>query len=162
MLKKNLVKTIFLGYGLLGVFPVITSMKGNPGNFRIEEKPLYLSLQKADTVSQPFVLDSAGFITATESNAAAAPKISLNKNASKFVKNFLIQEDESLQKTKSRSASYFKMIEEVLSKYGLLVELKYLAVVESDLKTTALSRVGAKGLWQLMPTTARDLGLKVT
>ncbi|HWJ29002.1 MAG TPA: lytic transglycosylase domain-containing protein [Flavisolibacter sp.] len=162
MLKKNLVKTVFLGYGLLGLFPVITSMKGTSGNSIIEEKPLYLTWQKADTVSQPFVLDSAGFITATESNSAAAPAISLNTNASKFVKNFLIREEESLQKTKSRSASYFKMFDEVFSKYGLPVELKYLAVVESDLKTTALSRVGAKGLWQFMPTTARDLGLKVS
>jgi membrane-bound lytic murein transglycosylase D len=162
MLKKNLVKTVFLGYGLLGLFPVITSMKGTSGNSIIEEKPLYLTWQKADTVSQPFVLDSSGFITATESNAAAAPAISLNTNASKFVKNFLIKEDECLHRTKSRSASYFKMIDEVFTKYGLPVELKYLAVVESDLKTTALSRVGAKGLWQLMPTTARDLGLKVS
>jgi membrane-bound lytic murein transglycosylase D len=40
--------------------------------------------------------------------------------------------------------------------------MKYLAVIESDLKTTAVSRVGAKGMWQLMPGTARDLGLKVT
>jgi membrane-bound lytic murein transglycosylase D len=39
--------------------------------------------------------------------------------------------------------------------------LKYLAVIESNLKPSAVSKVGAKGPWQLMPQTARDLGLKV-
>jgi len=33
--------------------------------------------------------------------------------------------------------------------------------VESNLKPSAVSRVGAKGPWQLMPQTARELGLKV-
>jgi len=40
--------------------------------------------------------------------------------------------------------------------------LKYLAVIESELNTTALSCVGAVGPWQLMPETAHDLGLKIT
>jgi len=44
----------------------------------------------------------------------------------------------------------------------LPVQLKYLAVVESELKTTALSRVGAVGAWQLMPETARNYSLKVS
>jgi membrane-bound lytic murein transglycosylase D len=34
--------------------------------------------------------------------------------------------------------------------------------VESKLKSTAVSRAGASGPWQIMPTTARCLGLKVT
>ncbi len=34
-------------------------------------------------------------------------------------------------------------------------------MIESDLKSSAVSRVGAVGPWQLMPQTARDLGLKV-
>jgi membrane-bound lytic murein transglycosylase D len=40
--------------------------------------------------------------------------------------------------------------------------LKYLAVIESRLKSKAVSGAGAAGPWQLMPITARDLGLKVT
>ena len=42
------------------------------------------------------------------------------------------------------------------------LQLKYLAVVESKLKTTAVSRVGATGLWQFMPSTAKRMGLKIT
>ena len=54
------------------------------------------------------------------------------------------------------------IIDSVLNHYGLPLELKYLAVIESELKPSAVSRVGAKGPWQLMPSTAHDLGLKVS
>jgi len=50
----------------------------------------------------------------------------------------------------------------VLAKYGLPTELKYLAVIESQLKPNSVSWAGAVGPWQLMPATARVLGLKVS
>ncbi len=53
-------------------------------------------------------------------------------------------------------------MDKVFAKNGLPAELKYLAVVESELKSTARSGAGAVGPWQLMPATARALGLKVT
>src|SRR4029079_14064440 len=40
-------------------------------------------------------------------------------------------------------------------------ELKYLAVIESDLKSNALSHAGARGPWQFMSYTAKDYGLQV-
>ncbi|HWC52389.1 MAG TPA: lytic transglycosylase domain-containing protein, partial [Chitinophagaceae bacterium] len=42
------------------------------------------------------------------------------------------------------------------------VELKYLAVVESYLATTVKSQSGAAGIWQLMPASAKILGLNKT
>lgn len=56
---------------------------------------------------------------------------------------------------------YFNTIDNILVKYNLPKELKYLAVIESELKPTATSWVGAVGPWQLMPETARILGLTV-
>jgi membrane-bound lytic murein transglycosylase D len=151
MLKKNLVRTGLFSPVLLLLFPIVTAMKGEPGNS--EEKPLYINWTKGDTL---------GYLSSAEAYFANAPKISLNKHASKFVKSFLVREDEALDKTKKRSVSYFKMIDGIFAKYGLPLELRYLAVAESDLKTNAVSRVGAKGMWQFMPQTARDLGLKIT
>ena len=159
MLKRNLVRTGFFSPVLLLLFPVVTAMKGEPKNQ--ERTPIYISWFCADT-NQQSLFDSLGFMSSTETYYANAPKISLNKHASKFVKEYLVKEDEALQKAKLRSTSYFKMIDAIFIKYGLPVELKYLAVVESDLKTSAVSKVGAKGLWQFMPQTARDLGLKIT
>lgn len=56
---------------------------------------------------------------------------------------------------------YFPIIEEVLDKHGLPIELKYLAVVESALNPVALSRVGACGVWQFMLPTGKQYGLTI-
>jgi membrane-bound lytic murein transglycosylase D len=56
---------------------------------------------------------------------------------------------------------YFPMIEQALDQYGLPDELKYLAVVESALNPTALSRMGASGLWQFMLPTGKQYGLEI-
>lgn len=56
---------------------------------------------------------------------------------------------------------YFPIIERVLDKHGLPLELKYLAVVESALNPVALSRVGACGLWQFMLPTGKIYGLEI-
>jgi membrane-bound lytic murein transglycosylase D len=55
----------------------------------------------------------------------------------------------------------FPIIEPIMDQYGIPKDLKYLALVESELEQMALSRKGAAGLWQLMPQTARKLGLSV-
>jgi len=94
--------------------------------------------------------------------ATATNSIKLNRNAVKFVHSYLQKNNEELVKIKERSNTPFKTMDLVLKKYNLPVELKYLAVIESELKPTAMSKVGAAGPWQLMPATARILGLKVS
>jgi membrane-bound lytic murein transglycosylase D len=89
-------------------------------------------------------------------------KAPLNKHVKQFVKNYLQENGQNLYNIKQRSSSPFIIIDSVLTVYGLPKQLKYLAVIESELKTKAVSRVGAVGPWQLMPATARILGLKVT
>jgi membrane-bound lytic murein transglycosylase D len=79
----------------------------------------------------------------------------------RFVKHYIKNNDECLLIVKQRSEVPFSIIDSVFTRYGLPLELKYLAVIESELKTSAVSRVGAKGPWQLMPGTAHELGLKV-
>jgi hypothetical protein len=88
-------------------------------------------------------------------------KAPLNKQVKLFVKTYIRQNNKNLYSIKQRSSSPFTMIDSVFTSYGLPVQLKYLAVVESELKTKAVSRVGAAGPWQLMPATARILGLKI-
>ena len=56
---------------------------------------------------------------------------------------------------------YFPMIDEELLRAELPVELHAMAIIESALQATAMSRVGAGGLWQFMPRTARAYGLEV-
>ena len=56
---------------------------------------------------------------------------------------------------------YFPIFETALEKEELPLELKYLPVIESALRPNAVSRAGAAGLWQIMPITAKGLGLEV-
>ena len=56
---------------------------------------------------------------------------------------------------------YMPIFEEAFRKYGLPLELKYLAIIESALNPLAVSRVGATGMWQFMYSTARNYGLQI-
>jgi membrane-bound lytic murein transglycosylase D len=56
---------------------------------------------------------------------------------------------------------YFPMIEDIFDSYGLPVELKYMAIIESALHVNAVSRAGATGLWQFMYSTGRMYGLTI-
>jgi len=60
-----------------------------------------------------------------------------------------------------RSNRYFPYIWEKLMEEELPGDLKYLAVIESDLIQDVRSPVGAAGPWQLMKSTARKMGLRV-
>jgi membrane-bound lytic murein transglycosylase D len=97
-----------------------------------------------------------------ESEIAAAPKARLNASVKTYVAQYMKSNEESLEKVKKGSDRYFRIIESIFRKHDLPVELKYLAVIESRLKTTAVSHAGAVGPWQFMSSTARALGLKVT
>ncbi|MGN6401181.1 MAG: lytic transglycosylase domain-containing protein [Flavisolibacter sp.] len=161
MLKRKLVKAGFFGHGALFIMvsPFSVSPKAQTLSYELSTNTItQQTLQKKDTS----VLSASDTTVFTAKAVAASPAIQLNTAATKYVKQFLKKNDEELLAAEKRSTTYFKIIEPVLEKYGLPVELKYLAVVESGLKPSALSHVGAKGPWQLMPATARDLGLKVS
>ena len=118
----------------------------------------------SDTTLRQLYFDTA-FLTVSgvsETDALTIPAITLNKQAKEYVKGFLATNSRILKEIQEKRAKSFTVIDAVFSKYRLPLELKYLAVVESELKTTALSPVGARGVWQLMPETARILSLKVS
>ncbi len=65
-----------------------------------------------------------------------------------------------IEKVLSNVGLYQPMISEALRKEGLPQDLIYLAGAESTFNPFALSRAGAKGIWQLMLSRAREYGLK--
>ena len=60
----------------------------------------------------------------------------------------------------ARKEAYFPIFEEMLIKYKLPLEFKYLPIVESALKPDAESWAGAAGLWQFMYNTGKRYGLE--
>ena len=85
----------------------------------------------------------------------------LNPKAVSFVEDYMEIHSTRLNRMKGWGKPYFDMIGDVFTQHGLPVELKYLSVIESDLKTSAVSWAGAVGPWQFMPETARGFGLVV-
>lgn len=59
-----------------------------------------------------------------------------------------------------RANRSFPVIEPILKKNGVPDDFKYLAVIESGL-VNVVSKAGARGVWQFMPQTGKDMGLEV-
>lgn len=85
----------------------------------------------------------------------------LNPQAISFVQDYVERHAAELKSLQSWAKPYFDMMDDVLSDNKIPTQLKYLAVIESNLKASAVSWVGAVGPWQFMPATARTLGLQV-
>ena len=81
------------------------------------------------------------------------------------VKNYIILYSEKMPSRMGRvlglSNYYFPIFEDILNRYDLPEELKYMAVVESMLNPTATSHAGAKGIWQFIYSTAKSYGLEI-
>ena len=60
-----------------------------------------------------------------------------------------------------RANRYFPVMEPILKKNGVPADLLYLACIESTLNPRAVSPAKAAGLWQFMPSTAKEYGLEV-
>ncbi|MBK9108543.1 MAG: transglycosylase SLT domain-containing protein [Saprospiraceae bacterium] len=77
------------------------------------------------------------------------------------VKRFVGKNRNRAMELLHRTETYFPLIDKIFAEYELPNELKYLTIVESSLVINAKSYAGAAGLWQLMPSTARLLNLRV-
>jgi membrane-bound lytic murein transglycosylase D len=99
------------------------------------------------------------FIGSTEKTESYS--VQLNPRAISFVQDYMGHHTKRLEQMKGWGKPYFDMMDGILVSQGLPGELKYLAVVESNLKSSAFSWAGAVGPWQFMPGTAKKMGLKV-
>ncbi len=79
----------------------------------------------------------------------------------RYIKNFTGKWKKGFQESLDRSWSLLPLMAEILDIMGVPTELVYVVLVESQFKGKARSWAGAAGFWQLMPATARSLGLRV-
>ena len=82
-----------------------------------------------------------------------------------IVKNYIVLYSEKMPERIGKiiglSRYYMPIFEEILDRYDLPEELKAMAIIESSLNPTAVSRAGAKGMWQFMYSTAKLYGLTI-
>jgi len=120
------------------------------------------ALLNDSTIEEVAVNPREGFKNLFEtSTAATGINVKLNPQAISFVQDYMQRHSSFLNKMKVWGRPYFDMMNTLLKQHGLPTELKYLSVIESDLQSDAVSWAGAVGPWQLMPGTARNLGLRV-
>lgn len=88
--------------------------------------------------------------------------LTYNQHIRGFIDLYAVRKRGLTSRMLGLSYVYFPMFEEMLDRYNIPLEMKYLAMVESALNPTAGSPMGAKGLWQFMYGTGKVYGLKVT
>ena len=128
---------------------------------------VHKSMLKGDTVS--FNMDSVHFRSSVTDKEYLQRLADMNSFITlpfnETVRNYIILYSEKMPTKMSSmlalSQYYFPIFEEIFDRYGLPKELKYMAVIESAFNPVAVSRAGAKGMWQFMYNTAKMYGLTI-
>lgn len=84
-----------------------------------------------------------------------------NSVVKSFIKMYVERKKGLVESMLGLSLYYMPIFEDALDKYGLPMELRNLAIIESALNPNAVSKAGATGLWQFMTSTAQGEGLEV-
>lgn len=77
-----------------------------------------------------------------------------------YIKTYVQIQTEKSRNMLGKRLTYFPLYEAKLREHGVPEDLKFLSVVESALNPKAVSHVGATGLWQFMPGTGSEYGLR--
>ena len=86
--------------------------------------------------------------------------IMINSRVQPSIKLFTGKRRGDMQTWIKRKAKYERLLRKILRENGVPEEFIYLSMLESELKTDALSPVKAMGFWQFMDYTAKSFGLK--
>jgi len=97
-----------------------------------------------------------------ELNKATPLDLSYNQYVRRYIDIFTLERRTQMEQQMGLAEWYFPIFEDYLQRYGLPLELKYLAVVESGLNPLARSPSNAIGLWQFLYNTAQMFDLQIT
>jgi peptidoglycan lytic transglycosylase D len=86
--------------------------------------------------------------------------IMINSRVETEIKMFTTKRRGDIQRWIKTKAIYERLFRKILRENGVPEEFIYLSMLESEMRTDALSRVGAMGQWQFMDYTAKSFGLK--
>ena len=144
----------------------------SPEDYTAEISDSLLSIwyvHKKTTLENDYDMDSVRFV----SNVPDSVYIERIKRMNSFinlpyneiVKNYIILYSEKMgarfENMLGLCSYYMPIFQETLNRHDLPEELKAMAIIESALNPLAVSRAGAKGMWQFMYGTARMYGLHI-
>ena len=130
---------------------------------------IWYAHRMASDDTEEFDMDSVRF----ESNVPDEVYIERLKKMNSFislpyndiVKNYIILYSEKMPTKMAHMLGlcqyYMPIFDETFNKHDLPEELKTMAIIESAMNPLAVSRAGAKGMWQFMYATAKMYGLHI-
>ena len=78
-----------------------------------------------------------------------------------YIRTYTIKHRDKTERMLGKAVMYFPIFQKYAKEYGLPDALKYLSVTESALDPIAISSAKAVGLWQFMPVTGKEYGLRI-
>jgi membrane-bound lytic murein transglycosylase D len=132
--------------------PVAQAIHLDASELRTELEHAYEKIVQRSSGSSTEVVDA---------DASLSMPVPDHRSVRGAINLFSIDLHDKIQASFLRSARYKKLIDSTLDAYHLPRGLAYLPVIESAYSPTLTSRAGARGIWQFMPTTAREYGLRV-
>ena len=144
----------------------------NPEDYTAEVSDSLLSvwyLHKNTSMDEEFDMDSVRFESSVPDsvyiNRLAKMNSFIRLPYNDIVRNYIILYSEKMgvriENILGLCSYYMPIFQETFDRYDLPEELRAMAIIESALNPTAVSRVGAKGMWQFMYSTARMYGLHI-
>ncbi len=132
-----------------------------PANTSYKVRERHVQAAKRDIVRALQVLASGkrSGLSATESRTLAAwPQGTSSRTFARAAQQvrFQLGQSDRFREGLVRAGQWKPYIRDVLAEQGLPAELDVLPHVESSFNPTAYSRVAAAGMWQFMPSTARQ------
>ena len=94
-------------------------------------------------------------------NISSIIDINYTPEVGRRIKEYTVNYRISGEKILGRVGLFFPIFEKAIQAKNLPDDLKYVAVVESNLEPTAMSRSGASGLWQFIKSTGKMQGLEI-
>ena len=144
----------------------------SPEDYTAEVSDSLLSvwyLHKNTSMAEDFDMDSVRFESSVPDSVYIDRLAKMNSFIrlpyNDIVKNYIILYSEKMgariENILGLCSYYMPIFQETFDRYDLPEELRAMAVLESALNPTAVSRVGAKGMWQFMYSTAKMYGLHI-
>jgi membrane-bound lytic murein transglycosylase D len=125
-----------------------------------EQKPEPAPIDEANELTVPvdpnIKAKAAAEIAATKSDLP----LMMTDQVASYISFYSTRGKATLERALVRSGRYHDMIQRVLREQGVPQDLIYLAQAESGFHPLALSRAGARGMWQFMGSRAKGYGLQ--
>jgi membrane-bound lytic murein transglycosylase D len=128
----------------------------------LDPKPILASaISKAASIACPLTAKAPEAEQPKRKGFPAVPMDEDSASVRKFVKEYAYGQRETMKRYLAQAEQYLPMVKGKAHENGLPEELSYLFLLESGANPEARSAANALGMWQFMPATARNYGLRV-